>query len=117
MLSARGDSEPPIRDQLQGDKADHPKSNAASIRKFPNAVACRHEGNFDKKLAIPVVSPYLYVTVDIGSARRRLRAVALPAQQGRFAVALIYPVNVVRDVERRWKRRSQRPVAALPRND
>ena len=32
-------------------------------------------------------------------------------------MALIYPVNVVRDVERRWKRRSQRPVVALPRND
>jgi hypothetical protein len=32
-------------------------------------------------------------------------------------VALIYPANVVRDVERRWKRRSQRPVAALPHND
>jgi hypothetical protein len=82
VLSARGASEPPIRDQLQGDKADHPKSNAASIRKFPNAVTCGREGNFDKKLAIPVVSPYLYVTVDIDSAPRRLRAAGSRLNKG-----------------------------------
>src|ERR1700741_53725 len=39
------------------------------------------------------------------------------ATEGKFALALIYPANIVRDVERRWKRRPHRPVAALPRND
>jgi hypothetical protein len=39
------------------------------------------------------------------------------AAEGKFALALIYPANIVRDVERRWKRRPHRPVAALPRSD
>jgi hypothetical protein len=68
--------------------------------------------NWPLRWSAPILTPPLALARPAAAER----PVVLPPQRGRSAVAQTYPVYIVRDVERRWKHRSHRPIAAQPRN-
>jgi len=75
-----------------------------------NVAVCK---NFDRKLAISSGRAYPSITAGIRLGQPAAeRPVALPPQQGRPAVALTYSLDMVRDVERRWRRQWCQPIAA-----
>ena len=45
------------------------------------------------------------------------RRVVLRPQQGRSAVAQTCPIDIARDIERRWQRRSSTAIPLVPRNE